>query len=77
MPFSFIRRSLRGNVSPLDRPNWLGLNTPVHLLGERRCPMTDNLKDVLGWGSPIGLAIFFIAIGILVRLTAWGRGKKD
>lgn len=39
--------------------------------------MTEDLKEVLGWGSPIGLAIFFIAIGILVRLTAWGRGKKD
>ena len=40
--------------------------------------MVEALKDVLGWGSPIGLAAFFIGLGIFIRLTSgWGRSKKE
>ena len=39
--------------------------------------LADDLRDVFGWGTPIGLAVFFIAVGILFRMTGWGRGKKD
>jgi len=39
--------------------------------------MGEELRDVLGWGSPIGLAIFFIGLGIFIRLIGrWGPGKK-
>ncbi len=32
--------------------------------------MEESLKDILGWGSPIGLGFFLIAVGILTRLAA-------
>ncbi len=35
--------------------------------------MATDLEKVLGWGSPIGLAVFFIALGLLFRLTGWGK----
>jgi len=39
--------------------------------------MFDGLREVLGWSSPIGLAAFFIAVGIMFKLTGWGRpGEK-
>ena len=31
--------------------------------------MDESLKDILGWGSPIGLGYFLIAVGILARLA--------
>lgn len=39
--------------------------------------MDESLKDILGWGSPIGLGFFLIAVGILSRLVAkTARGGK-
>jgi len=30
--------------------------------------LKENLKEYLGWNSPIGLGVFFMGVGILV----WG-----
>lgn len=31
-----------------------------------------ELEILLGWGSPIGLAIFFIGLGVFMGLFFWG-----
>jgi hypothetical protein len=33
----------------------------------------DSVFSVVNWGSPVGLAIFFAGLGVLL----WGVGKLD
>ena len=35
-----------------------------------------NWQDILGWGSPIGLAAFFIGLGALLRGLRHGMKHK-
>jgi hypothetical protein len=41
--------------------------------------LEDVLMPLLFWGSPIGLSIFFIGLGYLIKCAAYAarKGKQD
>jgi hypothetical protein len=39
--------------------------------------LAASMERILGWGSPIGLAIFFVGVGVLFYLTGWARVTKN
>jgi hypothetical protein len=39
--------------------------------------LAEGLKEAFGWGSPVGLGVFFIGLSMLYRWTDWGRRKKE
>jgi hypothetical protein len=38
--------------------------------------LAEGLKDTFGWGSPVGLGVFFMGLAMLYRWTEWGRKKE-
>jgi len=38
--------------------------------------LAEGLQDAFGWGSPIGLGVFFMGLSMLDRWAEWGRRRK-
>lgn len=39
--------------------------------------LAEGLKDAFGWGSPVGLRVFFIGLAMLNRWADWGRRRTE